>query len=197
MTTKKILQKDIPPLNHLSTHKFEKLSNAFFISCIIYIFTSDNKNSLLKPLGLWYSLKWYWIENIYNGMRYDEIDYTINDNKIYEVDADKYLYKVELFQDAYTNLNFKSLNKILKLEKYEDFLEFYKIYKYENPDANNEYEGWEQINWKKVYMDYGGIELSDIFLEKVYASRKWWWGWDIPSGCVWNKDLIKTFELIL
>lgn len=191
-TYKSILQKDIPPLNHLSGWGKFELNNAYFLYSITTIFTTSGKDERMKPLGLWYSLKWYWIENLNIGMRYFEIDYKKNDEKIYDIGNDEYLYKVELIDDVYTDLNTKSLNKVLRLEKYKDFLKFYDIYKYVNIDND-----LEQINWKKVYVHYGGIELSTIHLKKVFATMKWWWGWDVPSGCIWNKDLIKTFEIIL
>lgn len=199
---KTILQKDIPEYNHIAEHKIEKLENASFLNSINYIFTVKNKYPLLKPLGLWYGLKWYWIENLNIGMEYNKIDYNRNDNKVYEIKSEEYLYKIELVDNVYINLNnmdrnSRAFDKILKLEEYEDFKKFYEIYKYESKNPESDYTGWDQINWKKVYMQYGGIELSTIHLDKVFASTKWWWGWGVPSGCVWNRDLIKNYKLIL
>lgn len=141
-------------------------------------------------------------------MRFFDIDYKRNDNKIYDINKDDNLYKVELIDDVYANLDTKSLNKVLRLETYKDFKNFYEIYKYVNKDPNDRYKDWQQINWKKVYVDYGGIELTSMHFEKMFVGVdkkyenkikyiKWWREWDVPSGCIWNKDLIKTLELIL
>lgn len=190
MENKIILQKNIPERNHLSPYKINYLDNSFFLSCITYLFTS--KNTIIKPLGLWYSLKWYWIENLSIGMYYSEIEYKKNDNKVYEI-QNEYLYEIILQPNIFSNLENKGLNKILILEKLEEFRKFYDTYKYLNINDDD-----EKIDWKKVYMDYGGIEIRNVHLEEVFAnSKKFWYGWDVPSGCIWNKDLIKIFRLIL
>ncbi len=188
---KHILQKDIPDRNHLSNNKINYLYNSFFLDGIYHVFTS--KSPIDKPEGLWYSLKWYWIENLSVGMRYYEIDYTKKDKKVYTLDNEEYLYKIELQKNVHTNINdSKGLNKILLLKKYKDCKKFYDKYKYE--ESSHPKRKW--IEWKKVYMDYGGIELADIHLEKSQI-KEWFFAWDVPSGCIWNKDLIKNFERVI
>lgn len=194
MENKIILQKYIPERNHLTRrNKIDRLDNAFFLSCIMYVFMS--KNALIKPVGFWYSLKWYWIENLNISMQYTEIEYEKNDKKVYEVLQNQYLYEVVLQENVFVNLQNKGLNKILLLEKWEDFELFYEIYKYTDKDDDFS----KRIDWKKVYMDYGGIELRTVHLDKLFkwTYRNWWYGWDIPSGCIWNKDLIYKIRLVL
>lgn len=189
MEYKTILQKDIPERNHLTDNIINKLDNSFFLECIMYIFTA--KNQMIKPLGMWYSIKWYWIENLSLSWDYMSINYNEEPNKEYPLGND-YLYEVVLSDNVFTNLNHKGLGKILLLSNYEDFELFYDLYKLDDNTSS-----WERIDWRKVYIDYGGIELTDIHLDELLKKKSWWYGWDIPSGCIWNKDLIKKITLVI
>lgn len=189
MKYKTILQKDIPERNHLSDRKINNLDNSFFLECIMYIFTS--KNQMIKPLGFWYSLKWYWIENLSLSWDYMSINYLPEPNKIYSLGSD-FLYEVILADNVFTDINHKGLNKILLLNTYSDLEVFYDTYKLDDDKTR-----WERINWRKVYMDFGGIELSNIHLDKLLTKFAWWYGWDVPSGCIWNIDLIKKINLVV
>ena len=57
----------------------------------------------------------------------------------------------------------------------------------------------QKIDWTKVYMEYGGIELAVTHHEKYLdmTGIKWWSGWDVASGCIWNGDVIEKIEWIL
>ena len=57
-TYKSILQKDIPPLNHLSRRGEFELNNTYLLFSITLTLTASNKNIRRKPMGFWYSLKW-------------------------------------------------------------------------------------------------------------------------------------------
>lgn len=48
------------------------------------------------------------------------------------------------------------------------------------------------INWKDVQKDYGGFEIHEDALD----NNNWNWGWDIPSGCIWNKNALKDSKLL-
>ena len=61
------------------------------------------------------------------------------------------------------------------------------------------------IEWGEVAKKYSGIEIKnpDIYKFKkvpigyrneVYMS--WLYGWDISSGCIWNKNGIESIEKI-
>jgi len=190
MPDKLIKQKDIQHRNHLSKNKFNELNNAFFLTSIMFIFSI--KNSIDKPVGFWYSLNWYWIENLNIGMRYTDINYEKNDDSVYNI-YDKYLYKVEIKENSYTNIEYNGLDKILVLDEYKDFKIFYNKYKLDIQSFRQE------IDWKKFYGDYGGIEIRNIHSNKfsIKKKTKWWYGWDVPSGWIWNKDLMSNFKLIL
>jgi hypothetical protein len=48
------------------------------------------------------------------------------------------------------------------------------------------------INWKDVKKDYDGVELNRGALNRRY----WNDAWDIPSGCIWNKNALKDSKLL-
>jgi hypothetical protein len=48
------------------------------------------------------------------------------------------------------------------------------------------------INWKDVEKDYGGVEIHRDALNRKY----WNDGWDMPSGCIWNKNALKDSKLL-
>jgi hypothetical protein len=53
-----------------------------------------------------------------------------------------------------------------------------------------------QINWKKVSNSYGGIEISP-YMWPARRELDWYYGWDVASGCVWNKNVIQNIEKII
>lgn len=200
-----ILQKDVPERTRLSKFGIDYVSNTILMNSIISIFKNEVNT---KPFGFWYSLKWYWIDNLMNGYEYWNIDYSADDNRKYYITDKFYLYGVDIDTTVFTSLSGKKgINKILLLKNYSDMLKFYKKYKqiYEK-DPMEEY-----IDWKKVYMDYGGIELAVIHLENYFSGEstvdpslwndadkvKWWHNWDIASGCVWNNEIISNIRLII
>ncbi len=53
-----------------------------------------------------------------------------------------------------------------------------------------------QIDWEKVSNSYGGIEISPYMWE-ARMKLDWYYGWDVASGCVWNKNVIQNIEKII
>jgi len=138
---------------------------------------------LQKPFGLWYGIKHYWI-----------MFFTDSKNKL-EYDLPKYhLYEIELDKNIFTKLDEKNKDKILKIQTYDEIIDFSKKYgkemnfKYKLPD------------WKKVSNDFGGIEISKL-IKKAHTTLNyktgWYCGWDVPSGCIWNYNTIKNINKIL
>ena len=48
------------------------------------------------------------------------------------------------------------------------------------------------INWQDVIKDYDGIEITGDALHR----DKWQEYWDMPSGCIWNKNALKDSKLL-
>lgn len=187
-----ILQKDIPERTHISRYHMDRLSSTRSLASINLIFENKPEDNF-KPDGFWVSIKWFWIEELMKGYHYDKIDYTIDPNRKYYVDSTFFVYEVCIDENTFVGLNDKKgLNKIIQLKSYDDMLAFFDKYGF---DLGKEFPK-EYIDWKKVYMDYGGIELSagslwDIRLRNKFYGRRWWYGWDISSTCIWNDELVK------
>ncbi len=52
--------------------------------------------------------------------------------------------------------------------------------------------GQRRINWKAVMKDYDGIEITGDALHR----DNWQEAWDIPSGCIWNKNGLLDSKLL-
>lgn len=190
--TKYILQKDIPERMTESNFGLKHLRNDISLINIQCIF---KKKKYSKPTGFWYSLKWFWLANQEKGFHYDQIDYSIDNNREYYVNENWFLYDIQIDDKTFTHIgNKKGLDKIIQIQDYKDMVDFYEEYKHPESEDDEEF-----IDWKKVYMDYGGIELAVTHHEKYLGKYtiKWWAGWDIASGCVWNGDVIKKIRWIL
>lgn len=114
----------------------------------------------------------------------------INLIKKYEIE-NIYLYGIYLKKNSLTDISKKNPNKILVIKTYGDMVKFSKKYKLKLPNSNGFYT-W--IDWYKVSKDFGGIEIPK-FIKKAHITldeyTSWYYGWDIPSGVIWNIDIIK------
>ena len=193
--SKIILQKGIPDRNRLSRFKINAIHNSFLLGNISTAFEGKNSG---KPYGIWYSLKWYWINNMQLAYHYHDIDYSVDPEREYRFNASFFLYDVKINDNAFVYLGGrKGLNKILVLRDKKDTEIFYDLYKKMPEDAS-----WQYIDWKKVYVDYGGLEvrmspMTGYFKFGTYDKVWWWFGWDVASGCIWNGDLIESTKWIL
>ncbi len=117
-----------------------------------------------KPLGLWYGFGSSWLDWVESEMPDWRGEY------FYYIDVDK--------------------NKVLRLSKYTDLLQFTSDYK----DRKVEYN---LIDWQKVAKKYSGIEINPyIYRARLDAKISWYYTWDVASGCIWKEDAIKSFERI-
>ena len=92
----------------------------------------------------------------------------------------KYLYKIEL-----------DYSKILRLTQ-KDVKAFEKEY---GVNKGNPSMKMVVIDWKKVSERYGGIEICP-YMPKI-REHFWYYGWDVASGCIWDKDSIKDVSLVM
>lgn len=53
------------------------------------------------------------------------------------------------------------------------------------------------IDWKAVANDYSGIEISPYqWMLRLDHRISWYYGWDVASGCIWDKNAIKGINRI-
>ncbi len=123
-----------------------------------------------KPIGLWYSIGSSWIEWCI-GEEFGGIG--------------KYVYEVEL----------NTRSNILFLNTEDKVFEFGKKYK----KTGSYYDKFNtvSIDWKKVKNDYDGIEINPYFYSlRLSFNLIWYYGWDVPSGCLWKAITKKKINLL-
>ena len=185
---KEIKQKDIPYRNFISKKRvslkgFDKLKTL--------------KPSICRmPHGKWYSIKHYWLENLRLEYNYDKINYK-KDTPLLKYDLeDKFFHKLVLNRESLTNLKKKDKNKILLIKTSKDLLKFSKEYSDKKTISSGVYK--YTIDWCKVSNDYAGLEIP-YFLKKLHDLGNpltgWYYGWDIPSGVIWNPTVIKSIGI--
>ena len=60
--------------------------------------------------------------------------------------------------------------------------------------------GTSWIDWVRDEMpewEYNGIEIFDIDLVYSYNEIPWIYGWDVPSGCIWDSSAIVDYKKII
>ncbi len=152
----------------------------------------DTKQSNIcnfKPQGLWYAHNTSWLKFYKEEMGHKK--------------KPKYFYLLKLF---YTTLEKKNTKKVLQIHNVNEFDNF--TFKYGCKPSS-------VINWSAVEKDFGGIEIIPMINERhgtmssvpdkiksEYQNRGfdfnlfWYYGFDVPSGCVWNSECIKRIDLI-
>lgn len=116
----------------------------------------------IKPVGLWYGFGTNWVDFVKDPI-----------NQMLDRYAPEYFYKLDV---ATTSIQNYDQNKVLLLQTPEDLNEFQQRLGFQRIG------GFLMGNWKKVSALFGGIEISDDLVSTF--------GWDIRSGCVWNKAAI-------
>jgi hypothetical protein len=131
------------------------------------------QKSGFKPNGLWYSYYSSWYK-------------WILENELY-VRLYKYIHHIGIANKSLTNIYEQDYNKILVIKNTTDFDIFHNKYKIKM-------KTYDCINWKKVSIDYGGIEFVPYLLER--RKIDWYYTFDIAGGCIWNNKIIKEIKLI-
>ena len=158
---------------HLSQGVIPKLKNNYY-----------NKQGILKPIGLWYSIGSRWLdfklnENWNNnGIRKKGTEYYINKPLT--------MYSIKFFNCKYTTTPNKA--KVLLLDTQTKLTKF-------NTKYSNKREGGYFIGWEKVSQDYAGIEFRNYSRIKKELENKnsfilWYSALDVDSGCVWNPSTV-------
>lgn len=119
-----------------------------------------------KPSGLWYAVGTEWIDWV-------------------ETEMPKWLgdkfYKIE------------TTEQVLKIDAQYKFNEF--VRKYGVASKFSYDPKHMDIDWAKVAKDYAGIEIAP-YRHSMRHEYIWYYGWDVASGCIWNKSGIKSLERI-
>ena len=119
-----------------------------------------------KPRGLWYGFGTDWIEFTREPHNAGLLDYYVKPEYLYELEIDT------------TTIDNPNPNKVLSLQTNEDFNKLSEKY---------EVASMMRItiaDWYSISKDFGGIEVSDSVVHSFGT-------WDISSGCIWNKNVIK------
>lgn len=131
-----------------------------------------------KPFGgLWYAFGNSWIDFAHGNMPSRLLMFVheiyLDTNKIAKINSEKSRKEFEIKYGWVGNSDKQSGGNLSK-------------YKGEEHPRSL----W--INWQDVMKDYDGVELTD---EGLY-NQNWSEGWDIPSGCIWNKNALKDSKLL-
>lgn len=51
------------------------------------------------------------------------------------------------------------------------------------------------INWPKVAETWSGIEIP-VYSWAHRHELMWYYGWDVPSGCIWKQDALRGIERV-
>jgi hypothetical protein len=89
-----------------------------------------------------------------------------------------YVYEVEI-----------DMPKILSLKDGIDLDVFTEKYK------DNYSKFGKIIDWRKVSEEYSGIEICP-YVGSRRMKLTWYYGWDVASGCIWDKSAIKSLKLV-
>ena len=126
-----------------------------------------------KPIGFWYSCNDEWLKWLRSEMPHWE---------------GEYYYKINIDD-----------GKMLKLSNFKELIEFTK--KYGIKEQYN-LKGPEELNFKHINIDwplvakqYSGIEICP-YIFQARLKLLWSYGWDVASGCIWNKNAIHSIELV-
>jgi hypothetical protein len=98
-------------------------------------------------------------------------------------------------------------DQIYKIKNVKEFEAFEKNYKstLQNISAllglKSEYCGdilsSHHIDYEKLSQEYGGIEIIPYLWEKrLHMKSFWYYGWDVASGCVFNKNAVKEIRFL-
>lgn len=95
----------------------------------------------------------------------------------------KYWDHQYIYQNVfYVDIDYTNILRINTKERFENFTQQYNL--------KPEKEGFF-IDWIRVAKEYKGIEIIPMRHESK-LKHFWYYGWDIPSGCIWDTSAIKN-----
>ena len=136
--------------------------------CIVFRNVKQKKTAHMfeKPRGLWYMMGTEWMEYCQEN----EIPHFVEGRNIHKL-----------------ALNTKKMLVIQTEAEMEAFVDEYAQQGVQ--DAS--------IKWHKVAKKYCGIEIAPYqFAKRLEPRYKWYYGWDVASGVIWNEKAIKGISTI-
>jgi len=128
----------------------------------------------LKPKGVWYGCGDSWLK-------------WMSKWKPEWLDAVNYIYELELAQEF-----------ILTITNEEQFKRFEREYWGRAPWQGR--GGWtetgppdgqyERIEWDVLVGQYDGIEICPYLKEFRNSTSRWYYTWDVASGCIWDSNAL-------
>ena len=115
-----------------------------------------------KPSGLWYGYGTEWLEFAKE-----------EPGLLKKFTEPEYFYQLEI---TTTTIDNPDKNKVLLLDTDEDFRKFKEKYRFTRAGQ------FIFSDWAAIANDYAGMEVTENLDRSV--------GWDIRSGCIWNKNAI-------
>lgn len=105
-------------------------------------------------------------------------------------------YNLEWIENEFDVALSESAN-ILTLSSVDDILKFTKEFTDSSMDSefdistNHEYN--IAIRWSDLYSLYDGIIIAPYqWACRLKFDTRWYYGWDVASGCIWNLDAIDS-----
>ena len=123
-----------------------------------------------KPVGLWYSCGSSW-EDWASAVGFGGIG--------------EYVYEVEL--------NVSNMLFISTADELDKFTTKYAAPRSQDNSMFADRQLWN-IDWEKVAQTYDGIEICPYIASRRHKYM-WYYGWDVASGCLWNKNAIVNLTL--
>ena len=186
------------------------------------IITNDFLNNrVTQPRGRWYSLGDQWVQLTVDSLVPEsktETGYT------YDIEEGR-LHEVKLIHEPSSSLT-PQPDRVIRIENYEQASAFYDVYSIifntgqcTRDDQSNQVEANVKkyvdlesdenvkqglIDWFRVIRDFAGIEFDlditpghkDWEENKKRPEVNWMDGNDIRSGCIWNSDAVRTFQMV-
>jgi len=132
----------------------------------IIIKDAPNQEVGLKPHGLWYACGHEWIQWC------KKENFEIGDLE------NKFILDIDF-------------NKILILDSVDKMILFNKQYGIRDVQQREYWAVPNEIDWNEVSKNYQGIEICP-YQWGLRNKFLWYYGWDVASGCIWNKQAIKN-----
>ena len=134
---------------------------------LIKVHPADQSKYSFKPKGFWYAIGNAWIDWCKSEMP-DWIN--------------PYVYTINILTE----------NNMLYLDSKESVILFTERYEKE---IVPHYKG---IDWEQVNKDYDGVEFNPYFYDIRFSfDHLWYSGIDVPSGVIFNTDIIDIKNILL
>lgn len=91
-----------------------------------------------------------------------------------------------------TEIKFKPSARVLRVSGADGIMAFDEQYGCIPEWAKNFTFKRRGINWERVAQDHDAILIAPYCWELRLSDIRWYYTWDVASGCVWNADAIET-----